>query len=107
MFSQVFVCLPGWGVGFPACITGHMTGGFGIPLGSAYGGGHWVDPLQDTWDTTGYSQQRSAGVTPEVNLGECTSRIPPPSANKAVHSGLKPRGDVTKSSKRVSVSTPI
>ena len=31
----------------------------------------------------------SAGVAPEVNLGEHTSRMPLPSANKAAHSGFE------------------
>ena len=33
--------------------------------------------------------KRSAGVTPEVNLGECISCTPLPSVNKAVHSGFE------------------
>ena len=60
-------------VGFPACITGHMTRGLhlgGLPPGSwaepppglSTGGvciqGGLADPLpQDTWDTTRYGQQ--------------------------------------------------
>ena len=38
-------------VGFPACITGHMTwGGVRIHQGRA----DLSSPLRDTWDTTGY-----------------------------------------------------
>ena len=33
--------------------------------------------------------KRSAGVTPEVNLRECAICIPPPSTNKAAHSGFE------------------
>ena len=33
--------------------------------------------------------KRSAGVTPEVNLGECVTGMPPPSTNKAAHSGIE------------------
>ena len=33
--------------------------------------------------------KRSAGVTPEVNLRECVTHKPLPSANKAVHSGFE------------------
>ena len=40
--------------------------------------------------------KRSAGVTPEVNLREGVTHMPPPSANKA----LKPRGDITRSAKQ-------
>ena len=29
------------------------------------------------------------GVTPEVNLRECISHVPPPSVNKAAHSGIE------------------
>ena len=38
----------------------------------------------------------SAGVAPEVNLGEHLKCMPPPSATLA----LKPRGDVTRSPKQ-------
>ena len=33
--------------------------------------------------------KRSADVTSEVNLGECTSCTPLPNANKAAHSGFE------------------
>ena len=33
--------------------------------------------------------KRSAGVAPEVNLREHILRIPPPSVNKAAHSGFE------------------
>ena len=43
----------------------------------------------------------SRGVTPEVNLRECVSRMPLPSVNKAEPTvALKPRGDVTRSPKQ-------
>ena len=35
--------------------------------------------------------KRLVGVTPEVNLREHTSHMPPPSANKAAHSGFETR----------------
>ena len=45
------------------------------------------------------------GVAPEVNLRERILRTPLPSANKAEPTlALKPRGDVTRSPKRVSVA---
>ena len=47
--------------------------------------------------------KRSAGVTPQVNLGECTSRMSLQNVNMA-HSGFKPRGDFTNSPKQVSVA---
>ena len=122
MFSQVFVHREGdWlpsmhhrshdqGVCLRRGICLGEGRGFGIPPSpkSAYRGEGigQIPPPQDAWDATGYSQQRSAGVTPEVNLGECTSRTPPPSANKAAHSGLKSRY-VTKIPKTgVSMSYP-
>ena len=33
--------------------------------------------------------KRSAGVTPEVNIRECVIHMPPPSMNKAAHSGFE------------------
>ena len=42
---------------------------------------------------------RSAGVTPEVNLKEHETCMPPPSMNKTAHSDLKPRGNVIRSPK--------
>ena len=42
----------------------------------------------------------SADVVPEVNLWEHVICTPPPSTNKAAHSGLKPRVDVTSSPKQ-------
>ena len=33
--------------------------------------------------------KRSAGVTPEVNLRECTSHMPPASMNEADHSSFE------------------
>ena len=37
------------------------------------------------------ASKRSAGVTPDLNLRECVTRMPPPSANKAAHSGFEPQ----------------
>ena len=54
----------GRGVGFPACITIHRTGGIclggGICLqeGGLHPGGDWADHTpRYTWDTTGYGKQ--------------------------------------------------
>ena len=44
--------------------------------------------------------KRSAGVALEVNLKECTSPMPLPSANKASHSGFETTADVTRSPKQ-------
>ena len=33
--------------------------------------------------------KRSAGVTPDMNLIDCVTHIPPPNANKAAHSGFE------------------
>ena len=33
--------------------------------------------------------KRSAGVAPEVNLWVCVTHMPPPSVNKAAHSGFE------------------
>ena len=45
--------------------------------------------------------KRSAGVAPEVNLGECISPTPLPRTNKAEPTlALKPRGDVPRSPKQ-------
>ena len=45
--------------------------------------------------------KRSTGVGTEVNLGECISRTPLPSVNKAEPTlALKPIGDVTRSPKQ-------
>ena len=41
--------------------------------------------------------KRFRGVTLEVNLSLRVTHMPPPSANKAAHSDLKPRGHVTRS----------
>ena len=35
--------------------------------------------------------KRSAGDAPEVNLTECVTHTPPPSANKAANSGFEPQ----------------
>ena len=48
--------------------------------------------------------KRSAGVTPEVNLRECVTSMPLPSANEAGHSGFETqRRCYQKSKKGVSV----
>ena len=41
--------------------------------------------------------KRSAGVTPEVNLREHVTHMPPPSVNKAAYSGFETQRDVTRS----------
>ena len=81
VFSQVSVYLlegGGWLVGFPACITGHMTRGVCIqgrcwadPLhrGLSTGVGGWADHPRDTWDTTGYGQQ--VGGTYPTGMHSC------------------------------------
>ena len=69
MFSEVFVC-PQKGLGFSACITGHMTGGLhpggfasmeGVCIQRVCIGGSADSRPRDTWDTMGYGQQ--AGST--------------------------------------------
>ena len=40
-------------------------------------------------DENGSVAKRSAGVAPEVNLRERVTRTPPPSSNKAAHSGFE------------------
>ena len=44
--------------------------------------------------------QESAGVTPEVNLRQCVTHMPPWSTNKAAHSSFKPTEDITRSPKQ-------
>ena len=44
--------------------------------------------------------KRSVGVTPEVNLGMCKTPTSPPSMNKVAHSGLKLKGDISRSPNR-------
>ena len=44
--------------------------------------------------------KRITGVTPEVNLIEHVTHMSPLSMNKAAHSNLKPRGDVTRNPKQ-------
>ena len=43
--------------------------------------------------------KRSAGVTPEVNLGEHVTCMPPPSTNKAAHSDFETQKRCHKKSK--------
>ena len=45
--------------------------------------------------------KRSAGATPEVNLRECVTYIPLPSANKAAHTGFETQRRHHQKSKRV------
>ena len=52
MFLLMCVVLFTGGVGFPACITGHMTRGVSIQGGLHPG--VWADL---PWDTTGYGQR--------------------------------------------------
>ena len=73
----------------------------------------WVARLTDMWEVSRsnlpllkhacgeamLATKRSAGVAPEVNLRECITCTPPPSANKAALA-LKPRGEVTRSPKQ-------
>ena len=42
-------------------------------------------------EENGLAAKRSAGVAPEVNLGECVTCMPPPSTDKAATLALKPR----------------
>ena len=97
MFSQVFVCSHG-GVGFPACITGHMTTGRrgsaskegrgslhpragGLCPGGLHPG--WIrqtPPPPDTCDTTGYGQQ-VGGMHPTA-MHSCLARFLPKTAWK-------------------------
>ena len=53
--------------------------------------------VDENGSATMLATKRSTGVTPEVNLREHTSHIPPPSENKAATLALKPRGDATRS----------
>ena len=43
--------------------------------------------------------KRSAGVAPEVNLGECVTRTPLPTVIKAAHSGFETDGTCHQKSK--------
>ena len=43
----------------------------------------------EEWLVAILATKSSAGVTPEVNLRECISHMPPPNANKATHSGFE------------------
>ena len=52
-------------------------------------------------------RQRSAGVAPEVNLRERTSHMPPPSLNKAAHSGFETQRTLHQKSKNRGISGPI
>ena len=48
--------------------------------------------------------KRSAGVTPEVNLRQCVTHTPPPSTNKAAHSGFETQKRCYQSKTGVSVA---
>ena len=53
------------------------------------------------------ADKRLPGVAPEVNLIECLTHTPPPSVNKAAHSGFETqRRNHKKSKTRVSVAPP-
>ena len=45
--------------------------------------------MEETSSAAMLATKRSAGVTPEVNLREHVTHTPPPSANKAAHSGFE------------------
>ena len=47
---------------------------------------HYVDEYRSAAMLAG---KKSVGVTPEVNLKECTSCMPLPTVNKAAHSGFE------------------
>ena len=51
--------------------------------------------------------KKSIGVAPVVNLMEHTSCIPPPSGNKAAHSGFEMQRERHQKSKNRSISDPI
>ena len=70
IFTNICHSVPGWGGGFPTCITGHMTRGvciqeglhLGVGLlpgslhtGGLHPGGLGRTPLRDIWHTVGYS----------------------------------------------------
>ena len=44
--------------------------------------------------------KKLVGVTPEVNLRECVTHAPPPSTNKAAHSGFETQINITRSPKQ-------
>ena len=48
----------------------------------------------------------SKGVTPEVNLRECIAHMPPPSVNKAAHSGFKTQRRCHQKSETEGISGP-
>ena len=54
----------------------------------------------ERWLAAMLAIKRSAGVTLEVNLRECTSYMPLPHANKLSTLALKPKEDVTRSPKQ-------
>ena len=45
--------------------------------------------MEENGSATMLAAMRSAGDAPEVNLKECVTHTPPPSANKAAHSGFE------------------
>ena len=47
--------------------------------------------VEEIGSTAMPATKRSAGVTPEVNLRKHVAYKPPPSANKAAHSGFEPQ----------------
>ena len=50
--------------------------------------------------------KRSAGVTPEVNIGECVTCTPLKSVNKAAHSGFESQKTRQEKSKTRGISGP-
>ena len=49
---------------------------------------------------------RSAGITPEVNVRECVTCTPPPSVNMAAHSGHEIHSRCHQTSKKRVISGP-
>ena len=54
-----------------------------VPLMSAY------RYIEENGSAAMMATKRSVGVTPEINLRECVTSMPIPSANKAAHSGYE------------------
>ena len=45
--------------------------------------------VEEISSTAMLAAERLTGVTPELNLRECVTCMPPPSTNKAAHSGFE------------------
>ena len=54
-----------------------------------------IPTCEEQQQTVMLAVKRPAGVAPEVNLRECTSHTPPPSANKAAHFCLKTQKEIS------------